>query len=253
MARGAGELYKDKIEVSLDGRQIFYLFFGGAVIASMVFVLGVMVGQRVEARTQVDDVVATRAALDPLAALDQLDGREGSDLLFPRTLRGDGEEDATLAELDEALSRGATGPAEGTERAAAAPSPVEPPAPSPVEPPAPAPPSAARAAEPARDPAGAREQAPAAKPEPVRASDEAGETRFTLQLSSFQDRSEAESFLADLKGAGYRAHMVEAEVPGRGTWYRVRLGRYGSYGEALRAKEKFERERHMIAYVTRVP
>ena len=31
------ELYKDKIEVSLDGRQIFYLFFGGAVIVGMVF------------------------------------------------------------------------------------------------------------------------------------------------------------------------------------------------------------------------
>ena len=42
------ELYKDKIEVSLDGRQIFYLFFGGAVIVGLVFVLGVMVGRRVE-------------------------------------------------------------------------------------------------------------------------------------------------------------------------------------------------------------
>ena len=47
------ELYKDKIEVSLDGRQIFYLFFGGAVIVGMVFVLGVMVGRRVEARGHV--------------------------------------------------------------------------------------------------------------------------------------------------------------------------------------------------------
>src|SRR5690606_40443237 len=49
MSREA-ELYKDKIEVSLDGRQIFYLFFGGAVIVGLVFVLGVMVGRRVEAR-----------------------------------------------------------------------------------------------------------------------------------------------------------------------------------------------------------
>ena len=35
------ELYKDKIEVSLDGRQIFYLFFGGAVIGWPVFDVGV--------------------------------------------------------------------------------------------------------------------------------------------------------------------------------------------------------------------
>jgi hypothetical protein len=46
MSREA-ELYKDKIEVSLDGRQIFYLFFGGSVIVGLVFVLGVMVGRRV--------------------------------------------------------------------------------------------------------------------------------------------------------------------------------------------------------------
>ena len=43
MAGTDSELYKDKIEVSLDGRQIFYLFFGGAVVACLVFVLGVTV------------------------------------------------------------------------------------------------------------------------------------------------------------------------------------------------------------------
>lgn len=30
------EIYRDKIEVSLDGRQIFYLFFGGAAIVGLV-------------------------------------------------------------------------------------------------------------------------------------------------------------------------------------------------------------------------
>ena len=48
------ELYKDKIEVSLDSRQIFYLFFGGAVIVGVVFVLGVLVGRRVEARGHIE-------------------------------------------------------------------------------------------------------------------------------------------------------------------------------------------------------
>ena len=66
------ELYKDKIEVSLDGRQIFYLFFGGAVIVGLVFVLGVMVGRRVEARGHLDRP-ETQTAGDPLAALDRLE------------------------------------------------------------------------------------------------------------------------------------------------------------------------------------
>src|SRR5215510_11229361 len=66
------EIYKDKIEVSLDGRQIFYLFFGGSVIVGLVFVLGVMVGRRVEARGHFDRA-DTQAASDPLAALDRLE------------------------------------------------------------------------------------------------------------------------------------------------------------------------------------
>src|SRR4051812_2483997 len=66
------ELYKDKIEVSLDGRQIFYLFFGGAVIVGLVFVIGVMVGRRVESRGHLDRA-DTQTTRDPLAALDRLE------------------------------------------------------------------------------------------------------------------------------------------------------------------------------------
>src|SRR5687768_1722959 len=85
MSREA-DLYKDKIEVSLDGRQIFYLFFGGAVIVGMVFVLGVMVGRRVEARGHVDRA-RTTAAVDPLAALDRLEDK-GNGLAFKGALMG---------------------------------------------------------------------------------------------------------------------------------------------------------------------
>ena len=60
--------FKDKIEVSLDSRQIFFLFFGGAVAACLVFVLGVMVGRRLEGREQLAkacfEFLPTRAELD---------------------------------------------------------------------------------------------------------------------------------------------------------------------------------------------
>ncbi|HEU4734587.1 MAG TPA: hypothetical protein VFT22_42140, partial [Kofleriaceae bacterium] len=81
------DLYKDKIEVSLDSRQIFYLFFGGAVIIGMVFVVGMMVGRRVEARGHLDRA-DTRAASDPLAALDRLE--RSDQLSFHGTLAGAG-------------------------------------------------------------------------------------------------------------------------------------------------------------------
>src|SRR5690348_4137421 len=81
------ELYKDKIEVSLDGRQIFYLFFGGAVVACLVFVLGVMVGRRLEARAHVDRAAMTSVRKDPLAALDRLAEGKG-EMTYPAALRG---------------------------------------------------------------------------------------------------------------------------------------------------------------------
>ena len=82
-------MFKDKIEVSLDGKQVFYLFFGGAVLASLVFVLGVMVGRRVEARSHVDAIAQTETALDPLAALDTLSqSSRGEPLVFRSALAG---------------------------------------------------------------------------------------------------------------------------------------------------------------------
>src|SRR5437667_4160493 len=99
------ELYKDKIEVSLDGRQIFYLFFGGAVIAGMVFVLGVMVGRRVEARGHLDRA-DTQAVSDPLAALDRLD--RADHLSFHGALTGSGaaaDVDKAIGEIDRRRSQ----------------------------------------------------------------------------------------------------------------------------------------------------
>lgn len=213
--RADAELFKDKIEVSLDGRQIFYLFFGGAVIASLVFVLGVMVGKRVEARGHVDSRPATSAALDPLAALDELAHRPGAgELAFPSALAGDTDE--PLGEVDERLAA-----------AAAEPEPEE-----------------------DAEPAPARASASAAK------AGEHGEAarkkaKFTLQISSFQDRAEADALLGTLRNAGHAPYMIEAEVDGS-TWYRVRLGSYETYDAAIDGKMEFEKQQHIIAYVTRL-
>jgi cell division protein FtsN len=73
-----------------------------------------------------------------------------------------------------------------------------------------------------------------------------------LQLSSFDDRAGADSFRAKLTRAGYAAYVVETEVPDKGTWYRVRLGRYDSYDAAVTAKKQFESRQQIIAYVTRI-
>src|SRR6185312_12706180 len=77
--------WKDKVEISLDGRQIFFLFFGSAVAACLIFVVGVLIGKRIEARAL---ALQPAAIEDPLAALDQLgDADEADDgLTFHKAL-----------------------------------------------------------------------------------------------------------------------------------------------------------------------
>jgi cell division septation protein DedD len=253
------ELLKDKIEVSLDGRQIFYLFFGGAVIASLVFVLGVVVGKRVEARSYVERTASSSTTLDPLAALDQLEVTDDDEqLAFAGALAGGADaERQPLGSLDRALAPADEDEAQGADEAEGDGDDAH-----------------ASAAKSEKKPEDKAEK----KPEPVAADDEAdkasaekakpaaadaddkdeektsaAEAKFTLQLSSFQNRAEADSLYADLQAAGYSPYIVEANVPDKGgIWYRVRLGRYPDYDAAIDAKAKFEDDQHIIAYVTRL-
>jgi cell division septation protein DedD len=236
MAIREAELFKDKIEVTLDGRQIFYLFFGGAVLACLVFVLGVTVGRRVEARGYPPRAAA--AATDPLAALDALDAQAGAELAFPAALRT--TDDVPLGAIDQAAARGELRPA--AKKPAAAPAVAD-------DPPVAAAPAVAPPVAPTVAPAPIKAAPPveAAKP-----SEPSIRGKYTLQLSSFQDRGEADAFAAQIKTAGYAPYVVEAQVEGKGTWFRVRVGDYASNGEALAAKGDFEAKQKIIAYVTRL-
>src|SRR3954468_1729910 len=77
--------WKDKVELSLDGRQIFFLFFGSAIAACLIFVLGVLIGKRIEARAL---ALQPAPIEDPLAALDQLGDADEADegLTFHKAL-----------------------------------------------------------------------------------------------------------------------------------------------------------------------
>jgi DedD protein len=237
------ELYKDKIEVSLDGRQIFYLFFGGAVVACLVFVLGVMVGRRLEARAHVDRAAMTSVRKDPLAALDRLAEGKG-EMTYPAALRG---AEAPVADVDRVIeAKKPEPPPKVDEKKPEAakvpdkkPEDKKPAASSDDDGPVAKPEAAPKAA--AAPAAGAAAAAAAAN----------SKAKFTLQLSAFQEQSEADAFIATVKGAGYKAYVVSAEVDGK-MFYRVRLGNYGSYDEAVAAKAEFERKVPKIAYVTRL-
>ncbi len=252
MATREGELFVEKIEVNLDGRQIFCLFCGGAVIASLVFVLGVTVGRRVEAREH-GEALATAAAGDPLVALDDVAARQGDrpdDLTFASTLRGEREGDP-LGAVNLSLDR----PAPAAARSA--PVPVPRPDREPAVQPA-AKPATQVAAKPETkpEPAAQPESKPESKPEPAAQPAPAAEVaadaaRFTLHLLSFQNRPEADALVSKLKKAGYAPYVVETEEEGKGTFYRVRVGQYADYETAVAGKTDFEKKQQIIAYVTR--
>jgi cell division septation protein DedD len=233
------ERFKDKLEVSLDGRQVFFLFFGGAVLACLVFVLGVMVGKRLEGRERVARKAVTSTAIDPLAALDELGADEAAapdDLAFPAALAG--EPKAKARALDAAdlaparsLAPDGTGAAMQAVRAAAAKlADAKPPEPPKPEPAAVAAPSAA----------------------PAAAAAAVDDRKFTLQISSFQERAEADALVAKLSSMGYKPYVVMSDVPDKGLFFRVRIGEFSSRSEALVAKEDFEKKERIIAYVTKI-
>lgn len=58
--------------------------------------------------------------------------------------------------------------------------------------------------------------------------------RFTIQVGSYPDTSQAEARIAKLSSGGLEARAVRTEIPKRGTWYRVQLGRFHSREEAAR-------------------
>lgn len=256
--------WRDRFEIALDGRQIFWIFAGSVVALSLVFSLGVVVGRRLAADVQ------TRPETDPLALLDQLSqgaAEDQDDLVFSRELVKDRKPSGHRQQ-----------PVESHADEPKASEPSARPAPKVMDPPdRPAPKASELPDRPSKKPEEAPKASPAVRPAaaevatavrplpsppstaapkssnvaaaPVAANNGAGS--YTLQLSAFQERAEAEQFVASLRTSGLNPQLVTAEIPDRGTWYRVRVGAYKTWEQAVAAKRSFERDHGVIAYVTK--
>jgi cell division septation protein DedD len=72
---------------------------------------------------------------------------------------------------------------------------------------------------------------------------------YQLQVSSFRTLAEADTFADQLRARGHRAYVLEARVPGRGTWYRVRIGPFQTQHLAAQYRATFEEREHVVAFV----
>lgn len=236
------------------GRKIGLFAMASLLSVAAVFAMGIMIGR--------GDATEAAAPSDPLAQLalaptaqaedkdDALEMKPES-LSFPSTLtdRVDPAVEATVraaAEEHAAL--------EG-QPVAAAPIPAQiPAAPAPVAPDLPAFPASREATEDTdrlarvakHDPliAGALSPTPAAEVAP-----HGHEGAYTLQVVSYESADQAERFAKNLRTRNHKAFVMQAEVPGRGRFFRVRIGPFETRKDALDYQTSFERDEHMHTIV----
>lgn len=87
--------------------------------------------------------------------------------------------------------------------------------------------------------------------EPVEKASAGQDGKFTLQVVSYRSRVDAEAFAETLQTRGHEAFVMHADIPGRGTFFRVRIGPFKHQSEAERYRRTFEKDEAMNTFVVR--
>ena len=233
-----GRRDSEKFEFSLEPRQLALLFLLTLVIMTLVFALGIIVGRGLKSPTGIP-------------ALAQV---EGESVAEEAPTDATSPEDGAMVEDPEApqlkfFANGASEPSR-VARAVAKTEKMAPEEPDalPAEP-------VVAAAVPDKPVKASKVEAKSAK-EKTKATSGKKEvaaksgTKFTIQVSAFQDRHQADRLVSSLKQKGYQAFIAKAEIPGKGTWYRVRIGQYASRDAAQGIANTLKRKEGISTYVT---
>lgn len=73
--------------------------------------------------------------------------------------------------------------------------------------------------------------------------------KFAVQVGSYPNPEEANAVLGRWKKKGYSAFVQTGEIPEKGTWYRVRIGRYSTKQEAQDFLEKLKKREKIAGIV----
>lgn len=249
------ELIQERHEDDSPGRKAAMLGMAGLSTVALVFAMGVMLGGPSQSEPTRDedpllalsDTLSRGAAVEDEAAEDADEAQDESAPIQPGEVQFHDQltddrpevEAALAAAAAEQQTLGATGgaPLGVVEQAVGLPPQELAPAPTIVTP--------------ASAPAGdvARMPTESAVPENVRPAAAGHAGAFTLQVVSYRTREEAELFADALRGRGHEAFTARVELPGRGAFFRVRIGPFTSRVAAERYRATFEREEGMNTYV----
>ncbi len=79
------------------------------------------------------------------------------------------------------------------------------------------------------------------EPENISKEDKASKN-ITIQVASFRKSEDADRVMKRMKRRGYPAYMSVAEVPGKGTFYRVRVGYFKNRAEAKGTRNRLRKD-----------
>lgn len=222
---------REKVQVSLEGRQIAALSIGALVLLCSVFALGLALGRRLSQEPPRPTELSAMDAQAQAAAA-------------PKPA------DAVKGEAPEKLAKAVDAP-----RAEA---PPQKPAETKSVKPRPAAETAltdTKKAAVAIVPPPPREPL-VVPPPPQKASGPISLTpaprdvgAYTVQIGASPDRAEALRLENRARAAGYKPYSVEANLGAKGTWYRVRVGSFPDKDRALRYRSDVERELQKAAIV----
>ncbi len=74
---------------------------------------------------------------------------------------------------------------------------------------------------------------------------------WQLQVSSFKTAGEANTFATQLRARAHKAHVQKADIPNRGTWYRVKIGPFSTQSEATKYRSSFEQKEKVPGFVVK--
>ncbi len=76
---------------------------------------------------------------------------------------------------------------------------------------------------------------------------------FQLQVSSFDEKMDADAFAAVLRRRGHKAYVEDANVKGKGVWHRVKIGPFKYKRSAEIYRQEFEAKERLVTFIVSPP
>ena len=72
---------------------------------------------------------------------------------------------------------------------------------------------------------------------------------YTIQVASLKDSKIADKLVVNLKKMGYLAYKSKAIIPGKGTWFRIRIGSYKDKADARIIINRLKKDKFNVMLV----